>query len=99
MAHIETGRMGVKGHVVMPQSVREKLGADKGSLIAWVITDEGYVIVRTLEPEVLADESEFTQVLKSADSSFEEWRAGRAATFAKAYPDLAQKYSPKPNDA
>jgi bifunctional DNA-binding transcriptional regulator/antitoxin component of YhaV-PrlF toxin-antitoxin module len=91
MALIETGRIGIKGHVVMPASVRRLLGVDQGSSIAWIIQDDGHVRVRALNAKTFELEDEFTRALEKAGLSYSDWRANKSKAFAKAYPKLAKK--------
>ncbi len=84
MSQITTGKMGIKGHVVMPQTVREMLGVNKGSTIAWVITDDKRIEVRPIKPETIAEPNEFEEVLAEMGMTYEDWRA-RRKEFVKKY--------------
>lgn len=71
MTLIETGKMGFKGHVVMPKAVRELLGIGQGSTVAWVITDDNRVEVRPI--------TEAT-IVKARKASIQKWLASHPRT-------------------
>jgi bifunctional DNA-binding transcriptional regulator/antitoxin component of YhaV-PrlF toxin-antitoxin module len=82
MGQVTTGKMGIKGHVVMPQKVRELLGVSKGSTIAWVITEDRRVEIRQLPEETLSpDEQEFAEALRAAGLSYDDWKRKRREHF------------------
>ncbi|MCL4507706.1 MAG: AbrB/MazE/SpoVT family DNA-binding domain-containing protein [Chloroflexi bacterium] len=79
MASVETTKLGDKGTIVLPQAVRELLGAKKGSVIAFVITDDERVEVRTLEAATIAALDEIGAALKEKGITPEQWmKEGRA---------------------
>ena len=79
MASVETTKLGDKGTIVLPQAVRELLGAKKGSVIAFVITDDERVEVRTLEAETMAALDEIGAALKEQGVTLAQWmKEGRA---------------------
>ena len=84
MSQITTGKMGIKGLIVMPQNIREMLGVEKGSTIAWVVTDDNRIEVRPLRPEAIEAPNEFELALKELGMTYEDWRAQRKQ-FAKKY--------------
>jgi AbrB family looped-hinge helix DNA binding protein len=71
MTLIETGKMGFKGHVVMPKAVRELLGIGQGSIVAWVITDDNRVEVRTITEAA---------IVKARKASIQKWLASHPRT-------------------
>ena len=83
MNQITTGKMGVKGHVVMPQNVREMLGVGVGSTIAWVVTDDKRIEVRPVNEDAATDEQEFAEALRAAGLDYSEWRSNRRKHFDK----------------
>lgn len=95
MNQVTTGKMGIKGHVVMPQSVRELLGVDKGSTIAWVITDDKRIEVRPFDMTLAGDENEFEQALRENGLTYEDWRAHRRKTFEKYIQEKRATYKSK----
>jgi len=91
MSTIEVVKMGVKGHLIMPQVIREKLGVDKGSNVAWVIKNNGEISIRALNEQTFEIENEFEKALKTAGITYDEWQENRAIAFQKAYPELNQE--------
>ena len=73
MASVETTKLGDKGTIVLPQAVRELLGAKKGSVIAFIITDDERVEVRTLEAETMAALDDIGAVLKEQGVTLGQW--------------------------
>ena len=79
MASVETTKLGNKGTIVLPQAVREFLGAKKGSVIAFVITDDERVEVRALEADALAALDAIGAALKEQGVTLGQWmKEGRA---------------------
>ncbi len=79
MASVETTKLGDKGTLVLPQAVRKLLGAKKGSVIAFVITDDKRVEVRALEADVMAALDEIGAALREQGVTLEQWmKDGRA---------------------
>ncbi|MCW1970269.1 MAG: hypothetical protein KIH69_019325 [Anaerolineae bacterium] len=81
---IATGKMGVKGHLVMPQYIREMLKVDKGSTIAWVVTDDNRIEVKSVTIDTISESNEFELALATLGMSHDDWRASRK-DFAQAY--------------
>ena len=73
MASVEVSKMGLKGLVVVPQPVRELLGIDKGSNVAFVITDDNRVEIRPLEANSVMAANEFEAVLKENGMTLGQW--------------------------
>ena len=77
MGQINTAKVGVNGLVVMPKDIRKKLGVEKGSTVAWVITDDQRIEVRTIKDTPPEAPNEFELALKDMGMTYEQWRANR----------------------
>lgn len=73
MTTIETTKMGDKGTIVLPQAVRDLLGAKKGSVIAFVIKDDQSVEVRTIEAETIAALDQIGVELRESGLTLGQW--------------------------
>lgn len=90
MSNMTIGKMGMKGHLVMPQNIRKKLGLDQGSSVAWIVKDDGEVSIQAVNPPAQNEESEFDAALKSMGMTYEQWRTSRSE-FARKW--MKEKYN------
>ncbi len=90
MGQINTAKMGVNGLLVMPKDIRKMLGVEKGSTVAWVITDDERIEVRTVKDTTPDEPNEFDLALKELGMSYEDWRASRKK-FAKKW--MKERYN------
>ena len=90
MANMTIGKMGMKGHLVMPQRIRKKLGLEQGSSVAWIVKEDGEVSIQAVSPPAQGEHSEFDAALKNMGMTYEEWRT-RRSEFARKW--MKEKYN------
>lgn len=90
MSNMTIGKMGIKGHLVMPQTIRKKLGLEQGSSVAWIVKDDGEVSIKAVTPPAPKDMSEFDLALKNMGMTYDEWREHRK-DFARGW--MKDKYN------
>ena len=68
--NIELTKIGERGQVVIPQSIREKMPAPKGTLFNIVLIDKDIIIMKRVDKKKLL--KEFQELRDSIKEKFEE---------------------------
>jgi AbrB family looped-hinge helix DNA binding protein len=90
---LETSVIQSRGVITLPARIREKLGIDKGTTVAFIENEQGHIEIRVIEAEVIHALDEIGDALKKKGMTLDKWlsasRKNRKRLFKKLYPDLA----------